>query len=146
MTCQGLLADVNVQGHLPYLKRLLETLDLWTILTEVNLNFVIFRDLGLPRDLKDRPLWNYCQQNNWVLFTENRNAADESSLQVTLTDSWRTGHLPVLTLANKGRFANSSSYARRVASDVAELLFGIVHKEYRDQPRIYVPLGRSVEY
>ena len=29
---QGLLADVNVQGHLPYLHNLLEALELWTAL------------------------------------------------------------------------------------------------------------------
>jgi hypothetical protein len=46
---------------------------------------------------------------------------------------------PVLTLANKGRFEHSPDYAKRVATDVAELLFGIAQGEYRDQPRIYVP-------
>jgi hypothetical protein len=29
---QGLLADVNVEGHLPYLRRLLESRDLWLII------------------------------------------------------------------------------------------------------------------
>jgi hypothetical protein len=35
---------------------------------------------------------------------------------------------------------NVQEYAERVASDVAELLFGIAEQQYRDQPRIYVPL------
>ncbi len=139
MTCAGLLADVNVQGHLPYLRRLLEALDLWDVLAELHLRFATFRDLTLPRDLDDRSLWNRCQQDGWVLFTENRNHEDENSLQATLTDSWRVGHLPVFTLANKGKFEHSPAYARRVATDVAELLFGIAQGEYRDQPRIYVP-------
>jgi hypothetical protein len=139
MTCVGLLADVNVQGHLSYLRQLLEILDLWAVLAELNLNLVTFPDLNLPRDLDDRTLWNRCQRDGWVLFTENRNHEDENSLQATLTDSWQRGHLPVLTLANKGRFENSSSYAKQVAIDVAELLFGIAQGEYRDQPRIYVP-------
>jgi hypothetical protein len=136
---RGLLADVNVQGHLPYLRRLLEILDLWSILAEVHLEFATFTDLGLPRDLDDRFLWNRCQADGWVLFTENRNDDDENSLHATLADSWRMGHLPVLTLANKGRFDHSPWYAKRVATDVAELLFGIAQAEYRDQPRIFVP-------
>lgn len=75
-----------------------------------------------------------------MLFTENRNADGPDSLDATLADSWRTGHLPVLTLANKGKFYHSREYAERVASDVAELLLGIaVDGQYRDQPRIYVP-------
>lgn len=138
---RGLLADVNVQGHLLYLLRLLETLDLWSILAELRLEFATFPDLQLPRNLDDRSLWNHCQQYGWVLFTENRNDEGENSLQATLADSWHLGCLPVLTLANKGRFEHSAGYAKRVAEDIAELLFGIAYKEYRDQPRIYIPLS-----
>lgn len=61
------------------------------------------------------------------------------SLHATLADSWRSGHLPVLTLANKGKFEHSREYAERVATDVAELMFGIAHQEYLEEPRIYVP-------
>lgn len=136
---RGMLADVNVQGHLPYLRLLLETLDLWPVLTELRLGLVTFPDLNLPRDLDDRSLWNRCQQDGWVLFTENRNHDGSDSLQAMLMDSWRIGCLPVLTLANKGRFEHSREYAARVATDVAELLFGVNQAEYRDRPRIYVP-------
>jgi hypothetical protein len=136
---RGLLADVNVQGHLPYLRHLLEALDLSTVLVALELNLVTFRDLTLARDLDDRSLWNRCQEDGWVLLTENRNHDGPDSLHATLRDSWQTGHLPVLTQSNKGRFEHSRSYAERVATDVAEILFGIAQGEYRDQPRIYVP-------
>jgi hypothetical protein len=74
-----------------------------------------------------------------VLFTENRNDDGPNSLQATLVDSWRNGHLPVLTLASKGRFERDLVYAERVAADVAELLFGLAEGQYLDQQRIYVP-------
>jgi hypothetical protein len=135
----GLLADVNVQGHLPYLARLIEGLGLLELLTELGLTLVTFPDLGLDRGLDDRSLWNYCQANGWVLFTDNRNYEDETSLEATIRDSWRPGHLPVLTLANKGRFENREAYATRVAEDVAELLVCVFHEGMRDQPRIFVP-------
>jgi hypothetical protein len=136
---RGLLADVNVQGHLPYLGQLLEALHLRTILAELKLDLVTFADLELPRNLDDRSLWHRCQLDGWVLFTENRNDDGPDSLHATLTDSWRTGHLPVLTLSNKAKFEHSRGYAERVAIDVAELLFGIALGEYRDRARIYVP-------
>lgn len=136
---RGLLADENVQGHLPYLRRLLEGFSLWAILSAINLDFVTFSDLQLPSGLDDRQLWNHCQQNGWVLFTDNRNLEDQTSLQATLMDSWRMGHLPVLTLASKRKFEEKSEYAKRVAIDIAEILFGIAQGEYRDQPRIFVP-------
>ena len=78
---QGLLADVNVEGHLPYIRRLLEARDLWSLLVELKLRFVTFRDLQLPRNLDDRALWNRCQQDGWVLFTENRNREGPDSLE-----------------------------------------------------------------
>jgi hypothetical protein len=73
------------------------------------------------------------------LFTDNRNHDGPNSLEATLSSSWRVGHLPLLTLANKTKFEHRREYAERVASDVAELLFGITREGYRDQPRIYVP-------
>jgi hypothetical protein len=138
---RGVLADVNVQGHLLYLRHLLVALDLWTILVESRLALVTFSDLAFPRDLDDRELWNRCQQDGWVLFTENRNDDGPDSLHAVLTDSWREGLLPVLTLSSKTRFEHSRAFAERVASDVAELLVGIAEDDYRDQPRIYVPLA-----
>jgi hypothetical protein len=137
---QGLLADVNVQGHLPYLCVLLKKLDMWDVLVELDLRFATFRDLRLPRDLDDRSLWNRCQQDGWVLFTENRNQDGPGSLQATLLDSWQSPHLPVLTLSNKKRFECDREYALRVAIDVAELMFGIEQGQYCDQPRIYIPI------
>ncbi len=63
----------------------------------------------------------------------------DDSLEATLADSWRHGQLPVLTLSNKARFEREREYSEKVATDVAELLFGIKQQEFRDQPRIYVP-------
>jgi hypothetical protein len=59
----GLLADVNVQGHLPYLRRLMEGQGLLEILTEMGISLATFPDLGLDRSMNDRELWNYCQDN-----------------------------------------------------------------------------------
>jgi hypothetical protein len=136
---RGLLADVNVQGHSLYLRRLLQSLDLWDLLIELGLIFATFRDFRLPGDLDDRTLWSFCQREGWVLFTANRNDEGPNSLHATLMESWIEGSLPVLTLANKVTFERDRAHAERVAADVAELLFGIAQLQYRDQARIYVP-------
>lgn len=138
---RGLLADVNVQGHLPYLLHLLESLGLAGLLGEIGLRLVTFGDLGLDRGLGDRPLWRFCQDEGWVLFTDDRNDDGRDSLRRTLDDSWTAGRLPVFTLSNKGRFERDRAYAERVAEDVATLMFGIVSEGgYRDRSRIYVPI------
>jgi hypothetical protein len=139
---RGLLADVHLQGHLPYLRSLIDELDLGSVLAELELELATFPDIPLDPSLDDRSLWNHCQREGWVLFTENRRADDPNSLQATLADSWKPGCLPVLTLANKTRFEHSPAYAKLVATHVAEVLFDIqVGLGYisNDQPRIYVP-------
>ena len=138
---QGLLADVNVQGHLPYLLHLLEALDLLALLAGLNLEFATFPDLNIPRRIDDRALWKFCQENGWVLFTADRRMVCADSLEATLRDSWQTGLLPVITLSNRGRFENNGQYAKRVAKDIGQILFDIaLEPGNRDRPRIFVPL------
>ena len=112
------------------------------ILEELRIETATFRDLHLDPQIDDRSLWNLCQNGGWVLLTNNRNREGENSLQATLEDSWRPGRLPVLTLANKGRFEHHPPYAKQTAVEVAEVLFGIVHGDYRNEPRIYLPRSR----
>jgi hypothetical protein len=136
----GLLADVNVQGHLPYLRRLLEAEGLLEILTEMGISLATFPDIKLDRGMDDRTLWHFCQDHGWMLFTDNRNHEAPDSLNATILDSWRDGMFPVLTLANKGQFENNAAYATLIAYDVAELLVVAFVDGIRNQPRIFVPL------
>jgi hypothetical protein len=122
---RGLLADVNLQGHAAFVRLVLESRGLWKVLNELGFEFTTFDQLQFPPDLDDRTLWNRCQLDGWVLFTENRNQNGRDSLEATLADSWQIGMLLVLTLANKREFERSRDYVDRVANDVAELLFGI---------------------
>jgi hypothetical protein len=138
---QGLLADVNVQGHLLYLRHLLDALDLSAVLDGLNIEFATFPGLNVPRRMDDRTLWNFCQENGWVLFTADRRMVGTDSLEATLRDSWQMGLLPVITLSNRARFEKNGLYASRVAHDVAQVLFDIaLNPESRDRPRIFVPL------
>src|SRR5688572_23512831 len=98
---RGLLADVNVQGQLPYVRRLLVVLDLWDILAAERVALATFRDVNLPLELNDRAIWQFCQAEEWVLLTDNRNEEGPDSLQATLADSWQAGCLPVLTISDK---------------------------------------------
>jgi hypothetical protein len=109
-------------------------------MAEQALDFVTLADLELPQDLDDCTLWHRCQHEGWTLFSDNRNEDGENSLQATLDDSRHPGLIPILTLANKVKFEHDPDYAMQVAIDLAELVFGIAEGEYRDRPRIYVPL------
>jgi hypothetical protein len=142
----GLLADVNLRGHLPYLERKIADLGLLNLLRkDLGLDFLTFAKLGLQPNLDDRSLWLFCQEHEWVLITDNRNQEDEDSLQATLTDLWFEGKLPVLTLASKRTFETSSRYALIVAEEVAEILFATFQENVRDQARIFVPRNWNPE-
>lgn len=59
---RGLLADANLAGHFHYLVRLLEKLDLASVLDELSLDFLTIGDLRLPGNIDDRSLWSFCQR------------------------------------------------------------------------------------
>jgi hypothetical protein len=136
---RGLLVDENVQGHLPHLRRFLDRLDLWSILVAVEIEFAAFPQLGLQPGMADRTLWEFCQREGWVLLTDNRNNDGHDSLEATLRDSWQTGNLPVLTIADKAKFERDRTYAEHAATQIAEVLFGIQGGKYRDLQRIFIP-------
>jgi hypothetical protein len=136
---RGLLADANVEGDVQRLRWILERLGLWAVMAETGCAFQGLAELNIARNINDRSLWQYCQQEGWVLFTDNRNNAGGNSLQATIGDSWRPGCLPVLTIANRKKLASDGEYAQQVAITVAEILFGIPEGDYRDEPRIFVP-------
>ena len=136
---RGLLADANVAGHQRRIVQLLDRSGLLEILTELGTQFALLSDIGLPRDVDDRTLWQSCQRDGWVLLTDNRNDEGPTSLQATLDDAWRPGSLPILTLTAKQHFDRSAEYRERVAADVADILFGLKYGEYRDRDRIFVP-------
>jgi len=46
---RGLLADVNIQGHLRYLCQLIQAIGVMTVLEDMQLHFATFPDLGLPQ-------------------------------------------------------------------------------------------------
>jgi hypothetical protein len=138
---RGLLADVNLQGHLPYVRHLLEASDLSSLLDQLNVEFATFPDLNLSRQIDDRKLWNFCQDDGWVLFTNDRKMVGVDSLEATLRDSWHPGMLPVITLSNRVSFESNPEYASRAVHDIAQILFDLaVHTADRDRARIYVPL------
>lgn len=57
---RGFLADVNMQGFVPYLRRLLDEVGLTAILDELGIELVTFPEVGISSNLDDRRLWFRC--------------------------------------------------------------------------------------
>lgn len=62
----GILADVNIEGHVDYMMALVRAapwLDLWQ---ELGLIYATFADVGLDRGAPDDDIWQRCQDGGRV--------------------------------------------------------------------------------
>jgi hypothetical protein len=57
---------------------------------------------GLSPEASDRELWSFCQRQQWLLLTANRNRRGEDSLQAVL-DRLNNQRPVVVTLSNANR-------------------------------------------
>lgn len=138
-TVTGILADVNIQGHVDYLFHLL-TSDAWVEFWQaLGIRYVTFRDIGLDAEASDAAVWHACQDQRLVLVTSNRNQRGVDSLEATIRSRLTAESLPVLTLADAERFRNDRQYADRVVASLLEILFEI--DLLRGTGRLYLPRG-----
>jgi hypothetical protein len=134
---KGILADINIQGHVELLQQVWES-DAWRELwTALALPVYTFPDVGLHRKATDEVVWQLCQHRELVLVTANRNDAAPDSLESTIRRYNTPTCLPVFTLADVDHLRLNKVYAGRVAVRLLEFFFDI--EQYRGTGRMYVP-------
>jgi hypothetical protein len=136
-TVKGVLADVNIEGHVDLIiSMVLATTwaDLWR---ELGLSYMHFRDVGLDAKAKDAVIWQLCQSEEYVLITSNRNQDDADSLEATIRDRSTARSLPVLTIADPERVRNSREYAEEIVESLIGTLIDM--DELRGAGRLYLP-------
>jgi predicted nuclease of predicted toxin-antitoxin system len=73
----GLLADANIQGQVAYLVQRMQAApwtEFWQALGLVHRRF---EDVGLSATATDLEIWNFCQTEQLILITDNRNLDSE---------------------------------------------------------------------
>ena len=133
----GILADVNIQGHVDLLIDLLTSetwIEFWQAL---GIRYATFADVGLDTDAPDDLIWQKCQDQDLVLITSNRNQSGPDSLEATIRARTTPESLPVLTMADAERFRNDRAYAEQVVASVLEKLLEI--DSFRGTGRLYLP-------
>ena len=134
---KGLLADVNIQGHVDLLVILINA-EPWRLFWEhLQLKYLHFSDVGLAPDAKDSLIWDTCQKEELILITENRNKDDPDSLEATIQARNNLTSLPVFTIANIPRMRASQQYADRVIDKLIDYLLRI--DTVRGTGRLYIP-------
>src|SRR5437016_4139893 len=122
MEMASLLADINVQGQVRVLQKILEGSRWQEVWREVKGSVLIFSDVGLNRDAPDVEVWRLCQAQQLILVTGNRNQDGEDSLESTIQREGTDRSLPVFTLANPEHILRSGEYAERVVIRLLEHL------------------------
>lgn len=70
---RGILADVNIQGHVEKLRGHFESEEWQDVWSGLNLAVHTFADVGLQANTVDVQVWQTCQDRQLVLITANRN-------------------------------------------------------------------------
>jgi hypothetical protein len=134
---KGIVADVNIRGHVDFLFDLL-TSDAWLEYWQaLGIHYATFEDVGLDPEAADVEVWQVCQDRGYVLITSNRNRKGVDSLEATIRARNTSESLPVLTLADADRFRNDREYANDVVASLLERLLEI--DSFRGTGRLYLP-------
>jgi hypothetical protein len=131
-----ILADNDVTGAVAVLRRVLES-EAWREFAELlELRFLSFGDLGLPRSAPDRDVWLACQAAGSVLITANRSGGVDS-LEEAIESLATAEDLPVLTLADPQRVMRDGGYAVKVVVKLLDYLDQI--DDLRGARRLFLP-------
>ena len=91
-----ILTDNDVGGAVTAIRRILES-DEWTEFTSIlDLQFIEFEDVELPRDAPDLIVWQRCQEVGAILITGNRSSG-AASLEQAIESYAGSDSLPILT-------------------------------------------------
>lgn len=134
---KGVLADVNIEGHVDYVMALVRAApwaDLWQ---ELGLEYATFADLGLSHRDPDADIWQCCQDQGYVLITSNRNHDRPDSLEATIRARSTEQSLPVFTIADTERLRDSREHAQHIAESLLDALLRI--ETLLGAGRLYLP-------
>jgi hypothetical protein len=134
---KGILADVNIQGHVDVLIARMRA-EPWELFWDyLHLDYFHFGDVGLAPAAVDSLVWETCQKEELVLITDNRNKKDQDSLEATIQTRNTSTSLPVFTIADVAHLRASRDYGERVIDKLLDSLLRI--DALRGAGRLYLP-------
>ena len=127
------LIDYNLDGYAIVLIGIL-TKQGWNEFFEIQ--FMTFREIGLPMDSVDRIVWNYAQANQMMILTANRNMKGEDSLEQVMREENTSTSFPIVTIADLSR-RDESEYRERCADRLVEIVLEL--ENYMGVGRLFIP-------
>ena len=134
---QVLLSDVCIEAQVRVVIAIMASPYWEEYWNALNLRHCTFRDVGLAPETPDSSVWDYCQREQMVLITANRNQDGPDSLETTIRTRNTPDSLPVFTMADSEEVFHSRAYADRVAEKLIDSL--LVLDDVRGAGRIWLP-------
>lgn len=118
---QVIVSDHNCEGQAELIFNVLRFDGTWLELAPMELKW--FRDVNLSKKTPDKDVWEYCQDNGYILLTGNRSGKDgEESLELQIRERYFKECLPVLTIGNLKRINSDVVYRVKCAERLAEIV------------------------
>jgi predicted nuclease of predicted toxin-antitoxin system len=127
------LVDYNLDGYATVLLGIL-TKRGW--LEFFSIQFVTFREVGLPMDSSDRIVWNYAQANQMMILTANRNMKGEDSLEQVMREENSSTSFPIITVGDLTRL-DEAEYRERCVDRLVEIVLEL--ESYIGVGRLFIP-------
>jgi len=131
------MADHDIEGQMQMLLHLLLSREWREVWEELAMPVESFATLGLSPNISDAALWQFCQAQQIVLLTGNRNHEGPESLEAIIRNATTPESLPVLTVSDSQRILHSSAYAHQVVERLIGYLLDI--ENLRGTQRLYLP-------
>ncbi len=129
----SILFDHNIRGYFELFTGTLSAVDREG---SVYIQFLLFSDVGLPNESTDQVIWNFVQEKQMFLLTNNRNRKGADSLQEAIESNTSFESIPVLTIGNVDRIYDRY-YRERSIARIAEIATNL--ENYRGCGRLFVP-------
>ena len=130
----NILSDENCIGQVEKIYDELERLG-YVALLDVDL--ISWQQAALAKGTTDDDVWRFCQQNNYLLITDNRTGSDgEKALEFVIRRLVTPTSLPVLTIGNSKRVNRDREYCIACAERLADIIFEL--EIYRGVTRLYL--------
>jgi hypothetical protein len=132
-----ILLDENIDGYGDYLSMFVFS-PAWSEISSVlGVKIVTFAEAGLATGMPDEQLWEFCQQQQFYLITDNRNHDKPDSLEEMIRTRSSPTSLPVFTISDIGRFRAEREYMEELVSKLLEYLMDA--DNIRGVGRLYLP-------
>jgi hypothetical protein len=132
-----ILLDENIDGYAEYLARFVFSSAWSDISSLLGVRIAKFEEVGLAKGTPDEQIWEFCQQQQFYLLTDNRNEDKPDSLEAMIRTRTLPTSLPVFTISDIQRLRSERDYVEALVTKLLEYLMDA--DNLRGAGRLYLP-------